>query len=255
MGNRVISNQRVTVLIGPATAIADYTAPKLSEVESLLNVSEAINWNSFDFNIQASNLEDDRSLTDAAGAKSRQYTQFGGTIPFFTPKPGDTTSIYYQAREVVKTERTLLAVVIRTITLNSVGVAAGDELNAYRVMNDAVSDVRGKVSQYFTVKFTPQDLCGVNAIVAPAAAVAPIVTVADGSLTGAAGSIARLKAVYQSVPVTIGATWVSSDPTVATVTQHGIVMIADDAVSAATCSITCTYPGSLPSTEQTVTVS
>lgn len=248
---RVLSNKRVTVWVGPANSIADYKAPKKSEIAGMLNVSEAIKWDGFDFNIKASSSDDDRALTDAAGAKTRSYAQFGGSIAFFSPKASDTSSIYRQARTAVSVPRTMLAVVVRTVTLNSAGVAEGDEVNAYRVMTDATSQVRGKASYYYTVNFLPQDLIGVNAVVAPATAVAPTVTVAAGTVSGSAGSIVRLRAVYQGVNVTIGATWASSNQAAATVTRHGIVQM----VGTGTANITATYPGSTASTATAITVS
>src|SRR3954463_3784233 len=105
MDTRVLSNQRVTVLIGPDSALTNYTKPTLVQLQSLLNVSGAINWDSFDFNIQASDSQDDRTLTDGAGAKSRSFSQFGGKIEFVQPKDDDTGSIYRQTYNLLKEQR------------------------------------------------------------------------------------------------------------------------------------------------------
>jgi len=97
MASKILSNQRVTVLAGLSSGIASWTATSLANLEALTNVSGAVNWNSFDLNIQASEQSDDRTLTDGAGAQSRGYTNFGGTLELVHPKPDDTTSVFRQA--------------------------------------------------------------------------------------------------------------------------------------------------------------
>lgn len=248
---RVFSNQRVTVFIGPDTAIADYTQPKLSELTTLINVSEAIRWNGFNFNLKASTQAADRSLTDAADAQSRSYNQFGGAIEFFTPKVGDTTSILRTARNLVKTPRTNLAVVVRTVTLNTAGIAAADSINAYRVQTDQNTNNRSDTSYSYSINFVPQNDCCVGYIVPPAVPVAVTVT-PTGALTGTvAAGIGFLTAQYQGHNVTIGATYASSNPAVATVDSHGIIQY----LTTGTTQITTTVPGSAAGTPQTLTVS
>jgi hypothetical protein len=247
---RVLSNQRVTVLLGPDTAIADYTQPKLAEILSLTNVSEAIRWSGFDFNTQASTSETDVSLTDAAGSKSRGFTQFGGHIAFFTPKPTDTTSILRIARNIVKTPRTRLAVAIRTVTLNSAGAAIGDVWNVFRTITDTNTHERGKVSYAYTINFKAQDDNGINRVLTAATPSAVILT-PGATLAVTVGSIKFVTAKFENVNVTKGTTYTSDNPAVATVDKHGIVT----GVTAGTANITATYPGSAPSTALAVTVS
>lgn len=249
---RVLANGLVSVFIGPETAIADYTQPTLAELQSLTNVSGAVNWDSFDFNVQASGTADDRTLTDAAGAKSRQTANFGGNIEFVTPQPTDTTSIYRTAYSILSGDRPRLAVVIRVNKSNGLPIAAGDVLNAYHVLADAHSIVRAsqnKPSYGYKVNFTPQNDLGINRI-APAST-ATAVTLSPSTLSVTSGSVKFLKATYQGVNVTIGAQYTSSDPTKAVVTEHGAVI----AIAAGSTNITATYPGSLASTAVAVTVS
>ena len=247
---RVLSNQRITVLLGPDTAIADYTQPKLSELASLTNVSEAIRWSGFDFNTLASTSETDVSLTDAAGSKSRGFTQFGGHIAFFTPKPTDTSSILRVARNIVKAPRTRLAVAIRTVTLNSAGAAVGDVWNVYRTITDTNTHERGKVSYAYSIAFKPQDDNGINRIIT-AATPAPVILTPGATLAVTIGQIKFVTASFENINVTKGATYSSSAPAIATVDKHGIVT----GVSAGTANITATYPGSAVSTALAVTVS
>lgn len=247
---RVLSNQRITVLLGPDTAIADYTQPKLSEILSLTNVSEAIRWSGFDFNLQASTSETDVSLTDGAGSKSRGYTQFGGHIAFFTPKPTDTSSILRVARNIVKTPRTRLAVAIRTVTLNSAGAAVGDVWNVYRTITDSNTHERGKVSYAYTINFKAQDDNGVNRVLT-AATPSKVILTPGSTLAVASGAVSFLKATFEGVNVTKGATYVSDAPAIATVDKHGIVT----GISAGTANITASYPGSATSDPVATTVS
>lgn len=244
---RVLSNQRITVWIGPDSAISDYTAPELVEVEAMLNVSGAINWNSFAFNIQASDSQDDRTLTDGAGAKSRSYSKYGGNIEFVQPKPDDTGSIFKETYDLLKAQRQKVAVVIRTVTLNSVGIAVGDVVNAYHCITDAVATVRGKASYAYTINFVPQDDIGVNCII-PAATPNPVTVTPATPIAATVGTPFFLKATYETNNVTVGATYLSSDAAGLTVTPHGIGI----ANAAGTYTIHVTYPGSAAGTAITV---
>jgi hypothetical protein len=247
---RVLSNQRVTVLIGPDTAIADYTQPKLAELLTLTNVSEAIRWNGFDFNIAASASDTDVSLTDAAGSKARSYATFGGHIAFFTPKPTDTTSILHTARQLVKVPRTRIAVAIRVVTLNTQGAAIGDVWNVYRTITDTNTHERGKVSYAYSIAFKPQDDVGVNRVIT-AASPGKVILTPGATLAATVGSVKFITATFEGVNVTKGATYVSDNPAVATINSHGILT----AVTAGTANITATYPGSAVSTTLAVTCS
>lgn len=246
---RVLSNKRVTVLIGLDTAVSSFTQPTLAETQALLNVSTVVRWQNFDFNLSASSQEDDRGLGDEADAKSRSYVQFGGAITFFTPADGDTTSLAYQARQLVKNPRTKLVVAIRTIALNSVAPAAGDVWNFYHVITDANAHGRGKVSYSYSVKMVPQDDCGLNVILSPLVPVAVAIT-PSAPLAATVGTPFRMTAAYQGSNITTAATWVSSAPLIVSVSKHGIGI----PISAGTASITATYPGSAAGTPRVITV-
>lgn len=247
---RVLSNQKVTVWIGPETGIANWNAPLLSEVTAFLNVSGAVNWDSFDFNITASDQADDRTLTDAAGAQSRSFNNFGGNIEFVNPLPADTTSIFRQTYTLLKGDRTKLAVVIRVGVLNSVAIAAGDVVNAYHVLADAQSTVRGDVSYAYKVDFLPQNDLGVNCII-PLASPGVTTLTPSAPTALAIGSVKYVKATYQGVNTTIGTTWVSSAPLICQVTPHGALI----GLTAGTANITGIYAGGVISAALVITVS
>lgn len=251
---RVLSNQRVTVLAGPDTGIANWAnGPTLAECAALLNISAAVNWDSFDFNLQASDQQDDRTLVDGAGAKSRGLSNFGGNVELVTPQPTDTSSIYRLAYNVFRGDRSKLALVIRVGPLNSTASAAGDVVNAYHVLRDADDLIRAnqnKPSYAVKVNLLAQNDVAVNAIV-PAASPATVTLtrVGAGSLT--VGTTDFLKATYQSRNVTTKAQYTVSDPTVALVTPHGCII----PLKSGTANITATIPGGTVSTAVAVTVS
>lgn len=248
---RVLSNGRVGLFAAPDTAISDWEeGPTLAEATAFQNYSEATKWDGFDFNIEASEQSDDRSLTDGAGAQSRSFSQFGGAVALFTPKPDDTTSILRQARNTFATPRTRLNVMTRTVKANTAAIAPGDEVNVYRVITDAKSEQRGDVSYSYTSNLRPQDKIGVNRIIPSSTPTAVTLTVANGGLSAAIGVPLRLRAAYEGRNVTIGARYVSSNPLVASVDKHGIVLRH----TAGTASITATYPGSAAGAATTVTV-
>lgn len=253
MDERVQSNQRVTVWLGPAAGIADFEAgPTIAELAALENVSEAVNWDAFDFNLQASDSADDRTLTDAAGAKSRKSTKFGGGIEFVYPKPDDTSSAYRVAYNILKGDRTKLAVVIRVGPLNSTAGVAGNVVNTFKVLQDAHSLVRAdqnKPSYAYKVDFLPQDDVGVNCIVPSATPTAVALTAS--SATVAVNGVVFLKAAYEGVNVTIGAKYTVDDPTIVEVTPHGCVI----GLAAGTANVQATYRGSAAGTDTTITVS
>ena len=251
---RVVANQLVTVWAGPDTGISNWVnGPTLDECNALVNISAAVNWDSYDLNVQASDSQDDRTLTDAAGAKSRGLANFGGNLELVQPTPDDTSSIYWTAYNIFRGDRSKLAVVVRIGKNNSLPAAAGDVLNAYHLLRDADDLVRAdsnKPSYAYKVNLLAQDDVAINAIVPSATPTAATLTRAGtGSLT--VGTPDFLKAAYENVNITLGADYVVADPTVALVTPHGCLI----PIATGTTTVTAQYPGGLPSTPLSVTVS
>jgi hypothetical protein len=251
---RLVANQRVTVWAGPDSGISNWTnGPTLAECNALVNISGAVNWDSFDLNLQASDQQDDRTLTDAAGAKSRGLANFGGNLELVQPTPDDTSSIYRIAYNIFKGDRTKLAVVVRVGPLNSTAAAAGDVVNAYHVLRDADDYVRAdqnKPSYAYKVNLLAQDDVSINAIIPAATPGAATVTrIGSGDLT--VGTPDFLKVTYQGRNVTVGATYVVSDPSVLLVTPHGCIV----PLSSGDATVTASYPGGTTSTALDITVS
>jgi uncharacterized protein YjdB len=246
---RVLSNRRVGFWGGPDNAIADWDAATLAELQALTNVSEASKIDGTDFNVDASEQGDDRSFTDEAGAQSRTYDSFGGNMEFFTPRPEDATSILRDAKDIYGTPRTRLVHVMRQVKLNTQPIAAGDEVSIFRVITDARAHHRSEASYSYGVGLNPRDNCLLNYIVPSAVPTSVVATPATDTI--AVGETSRLKVAYEGRNITIGAIYSSSDPDVAEVTKHGIVI--GKATGSATISVD--YPGAGTPDTVAITVS
>jgi len=250
VATKVLSNQRVTVIAGLASGVSDWSAVTLAELAALTNVSGAINWSSFDLNIQASSQTDDRVLTDGAGSQSRSpMTNFGGGLELVNPRPEDTSSIFRTAYNIFSTPRVELVVAVRYGKLNSVAPAAGDRWMIYRLMSDAVSFGENDVSKYYRVNLIARDDLLVEYIVPPATAVAPTVTAL--SATGSVDDLIFASAVYQGLNVTKEVTWISSDEGDLVEVHPGIFK----AIATGTPTLVASYPGATNSTAVTITIS
>lgn len=251
MTTRDLSNRRVKFAIGTANSVANVLQPTLAELSALLDISPAVRWSGFDFGIQASSQEDDRSLTDDASATIRSFNQFGGALPLFFPKVTDLSSILRQAYNLVKNRNTELVVAERVgFKDNTTAFAAADEVNCYRVMTDGwTPDTAGTGGYAYLLNLTPRGDSVPYFIVPPATAASVTITgAATATLTS--GNVVLREATYQGLSVTSRATWISSNPAVATV-DDGIII----GVSAGTANITAAYPGATTSTAVAVTVS
>ena len=246
---KIVSNKNTAVFIGPKSAVADVLKPTLAELATLTNVSEAIKWDGYDFKFEASEQDEDRALTDAAGAATRGYENFGGSIAFYTPQPSDTSSIYRQARNRVGVPHTELVIVTRDGMPASTAFAAGQVVNVFHVITDANAHQRGDKNRFYTINFKNKGYGASNRIIPSAAATA--VTVTGGAAVTTAGPAVQLKAMYEGNDITIGAKWASSDETKAVVTPHGLVV----GIAAGTAQITASYPAGLTSTATAITVS
>ena len=234
---KINANKNTLLAIGPKSAVADVLKPTLAELSSLTNVSEAVKWDGYDFGVQASEQDEDRALTDAAGAASRGYENYGGSVNFFSPVPSDTSSVVRQARNLVSKPHTELAAVTRDGYPASEPFAAGQGENTYHIITDANSEQRGDKNRYYTIGMKAKGFVGVNRIIPSSPATAVTIT---GSATVDVDEAVQLKAMYEGNNITIGAQWVSSDESIAIVTPHGLVI----GVSDGEVEISATYPGS-----------
>lgn len=250
MTTRDLSNKRNTLWLGLANSIANLEQPKVSEISNLLPISEAVRWDGFDFGAQEAEEIDDRSLADEAGATLAGFLQFGGAVPFYWPKVIDTSSILRRTYNVLKTLRQELVIVER-VGFKSVGdpIAPGDNVNTYRVMNDSFNpDTEGDGGYAYLIGFLSRGDTFPWTIV-PDTTPAPVAIVGGAAVSLTPGGVALRGATYLGNNIARRATWVSSNPAVATV-EAGIIV----ARSVGTASITASFPGSAVSTAVAVTV-
>lgn len=248
MSVKILSNQNVTVRAGLASAIADWKKPTLAELAALTNVSGAVNWDSFDLNIQASEQVDDRTLTDAAGAQSRGFTNFGGTLQLVNPRVDDSSSVYRTAYDIFSSPRVELAVAVRYGKSNASPVAAGDKWTVYHVITDAVGFGQNDVSRYYSVNLIARDDIVARYIVPAASPTAVAVTVLDNTV--GVGDLVFASALYEGWDITKSADWVVSNEALLVEVHPGIFQ----AKAVGTPTIKATYPGATDSTASTITI-
>lgn len=246
---RIVSNKVVEVRVGVDSAIADVTAPKITELNALVTLNEVIRWDSFGLNVQASSMESDPVLTDMANAQVRALLQFGGTLSLLEPKPGDA-GVAAQAKNLLIKPHTKLVVAIRGMVPIGTAASAGQVWNVYRVVTDAENYSRADTGYSYSVNLRPRGDAGINAIV-PAATAGAVTITPVGGATATVGAPKSFKAVYQGVDVTVGAKWASSDSTKLEILPHGWAIPK----AAGSASISATYPGSAAGTPVSITVS
>lgn len=248
MATKVLSNQRVTVLAGLASAIDDWSEVTLAELAALTNVSGAVNWDSFDLNIQASEQVDDRTLTDGAGAQSRGFTNFGGALQFVHPRVDDLASVFRSAYDIFSSLRVELVVAVRYGKLNSLAPAAGDKWTIYHVITDGTAFGANDASRYYGVTLKARDDILPNYIVPAASPAAVSITVVDNSVT--VGDLVFVSAEYQGWDVTKSADYVVSNEALLVEVHPGIFL----AKAVGTPTVKGTYTGGADSSASTITI-
>ncbi|MGO2150801.1 MAG: hypothetical protein ACTH32_06325 [Microbacterium gubbeenense] len=249
--NTVVSNGHVTWLAGPDSAISESSwndGPSLSELQSLANFSAGIKIDGTDFANEASEQVEDRSFADQAGAQARGAVNASGSIEVYTPGEGDTTSIHAQTYETFATPRSRLALVQRLIAPQGEPIAAGDEINVYRVETDSRSHNRNDASRTVGTGMNFQGTALIGYIVPSESATKPTPSVT--TLAPAVDGIEFLEVEYEGRNVTVGATYISSNESVATVTPGGVVV----GVGTGAATISIQVPGASGAASVEVTV-
>lgn len=240
---KIQSNGMLDVWWVPGSGLADPSSPTAAELNGpgALRLSPAVAWDGSTWpNATDTNTVDDRGIEDAGNTVTAGYEQYEATLSFFYPKDlTNTTSDYVQVFEAMRTRGVvghLVTRVLQRAKAPAVTPAAdGDWVSVFKVISDSVpTDTEGEDSYKYYVTFQPQG--GVHIYTQVKTTLPTVVTPA--TLSGAVGSYGILRATLGTKSITQGATWTSSDNTIATVSPNGVVTY----VATGTATIEATHP-------------
>jgi len=236
---KVPASGNIRVWWALTNAFADYKNPTAAEINASLDISEAVSWNDFDFNLEASNQLEDPAITALGKTFDRGFANWGGGISFYYPNSfDDATSKYSEVYDTLDTPRTSGYIVMRVDGQESSALAAeGDLVHVLKVMTDGYAEsVTGEEAFRYTVTMLPQGDLAVRTVVAGASAAAIVVTPA--TLASSAGDVDELAVTLAGRVYTNGVTYTTSDATKATVSSAGVVT----SVATGSATITATAP-------------
>lgn len=235
---KVPSSGNIRVWWAATNAFTDHENPTAAEINASLDISDAISWNDFDFNLEASNQIDDPAITSIGKVIDRGFTNWGGTMSFYYPNNfDDAENVYSLVYDSLDAPRTSGYLVIRVDGEESSDqAAAGDFVHVLKVMTDGYAEsVTGEEAFRYTVTFLPQGDFAIRTVVAGISA--NLVVVTPGTLASSAGDVDVATATWGGRNYTNGLEWTSSDTDVATV-RHGVIT----SVAAGSATITATAP-------------
>lgn len=235
---RVPASGNIRVWWALENAFADYENPTAAEINNSLDISNAISWNDFDFNLEASNELDDPAITSLGKVIDRGYTNWGGSISLYYPASfDDATSDYSLAYDALDAPRTKGFIVMRIDgEESSANAAQGDIVHVLKVMTDGYAEaVTGEEAFRYTVTLLPQGDYAIRTVVAGVSD--NLVVLSDSTLATNVGDVDVLTATWGGRNYTNGLTWTSSDTSKATV-RAGVVT----SVAAGSATITATAP-------------
>jgi hypothetical protein len=236
---KVPASGNIRVWFALTNAFADYEYPTATEINASLDISDAVSWNDFDFNLEASNQLEDPAITSIGKIVDRGYTNWGGSISFYYPRSfDDSTSKFSEVYDVLDAPRTTGFLVVRIDgEESSANAAAGDLVHVLKVMTDGYAEsITGEEAFRYTVTFLPQGDYAVRAVVEGASPAAVVVT--PDTLATSPGDHDELSVTVGGRNYTNGVEYSSSDNDVATVSRAGIVT----SVAVGTATITVTAP-------------
>ena len=234
---KVPASGNIRVWYALENAFANYKYPTADEINASLDISVAVSWNDFDFNLEASNQLDDPAITALGKVTDRGYANWGGSISFYYPKSfDDSTSEYSLVYDALDAPRTKGFMVVRIDGEESgTDATAGDLVHVLKIMTDGYSEsVTGEEAFRYTVTMLPQGDFAVRTVVAGESDAA--VVVSPSTLGSAAADIDAVTATLGGRSYTNGLTWSSSDNDIATVSAAGIVT----SIATGTATITAT---------------
>lgn len=233
---KVPASGNIRVWWGTTSAFADYANPTAAEINACLDISDAVSWNDFDFNLEASNQLEDPAITSDGKIFDRGFANWGGSMSFYYPESfDDATSKYSLVYDALDAPRTAGYVVMRIDgEESSTSAQNGDFVHVLKVMTDGYAEaVTGEEAFRYTVTMLPQGDYAVRTVVGGGTPV-----VSPSTLASTAGDVDELTATWGGRNYTNGVTWTTSDATKATVSKAGVVT----SVAAGLATITATSP-------------
>jgi hypothetical protein len=238
----------IRVWFGLENSLSNYLAPTATEINAMLDISDAISWNDFDFGLQASNTIDDPAITALGKVSDLGAAQFGGGMSFYYPKSFTDTAnklqVVYDALDQPRTKGYIVIKLDGTLSTSTPGTAvAGDVVHVFKVMTDGYAEsITGEEAFRYTITFLPQGNLAARAVVKSASAIVTAVW--------QQGVVASTKALTNSTKTKFDAkvdgrwmsnnvTWTISDTTKATVSNTGVVTTK----AAGSATLTATYAG------------
>lgn len=243
-GTRYIANQNFSAWFVPTSGFANWASPTVAEINAGVNLTLGMETSTYSFGTQASTQVTSHSFAQTASTQVRGFPQFGGDITFYYPKViGDTSNLYATLLTLFQTQWTSGYIVIRVDgaeTSSAAAIVAGDLISIYKVKTDAYKDATAGENPYtYTITFLPQGNIATNV---PVKTTADVVVVSPSTATVAVGALAKLTATVNGRTLTYGGVqWSSSAPSVATVSDSGIVQRI---VATTSVTITATYAAS-----------
>lgn len=238
----------IRVWFGLENSLANYLAPTATEINAMLDISDAVSWNDFGFGLQASNTIDDPAITALGKVSDLGAAQFGGTMSFYYPKSfTDTSNKYQVVYDALDVPRTKGYIVMRVDgTQSTTSATAADIVYVFKIMTDGFAEsITGEEAFRYTITFLPQGLLAARTVVKGAGAQVTLVW-HKGALTPTLAASLAIKNYKLSAKVDgrwygYGVAWSSSDTTKVTVSRTGVITVL--ASTGGPVTITATYPG------------
>ena len=77
---KLASTGNVRIWFGGLNSMVNPKAPSAAEINAMLDISDSVSWNDFDFGIQASNTVSDPAITAKSAQNSRGASEYGGPL-------------------------------------------------------------------------------------------------------------------------------------------------------------------------------
>ena len=255
-GKRVESNGNVRIVIVPVTGVVNPAAPTAAELNLGYDFTEALAWEGTTFPAPTeSNDTDDRNLLQRGNALTRGYAQFEGTLNFFYPE--DLNGTFYvdeRAYQFFKKDRVPVYVITQVLQ-SPTGAedytwVGGEIVSVLKYNTDTfITDTEGEDKYKYAVELLPQGVVHPQTFVVPGSKGA--ITVERPSSGGLSEGPVALRATLYGHRVTNQVNWSSSNPSVVTVSNNGVVT----AQSSGTAEITARHPAGTSSIAVPFTVS